>query len=80
MKLSIIMIKNILIILIFLQTSYSSIDEQKCKEETFCYKNEVMNQNSWTDLDYRSFMQKDLIDKEFSAINVTKSIRLKPNR
>ena len=74
------MIKNILILLLTLQTSYSSINEQKCKEETFCYKNEVMNQISWTDLDYRSFMQKDLIDEEFSAVNVTKSIRLKPNR
>ncbi len=75
------MMSFVFLVLTLLAVSELAAEDEIClADKSYCDKNKEKIQVNWMDIDYRTFMQKDLVEDEFTAINVTKSARLKPNR
>ena len=71
----------VFLVLTLLAVSELATEDETClADKSHCDANKEKIQVNWLDIDYRTFMQKDLVEDEFTAINVTKSARLKPNR
>ena len=69
-----------LLLNMFAVSELATEDKICLADRSQCDKSDEKLLVDWMDIDYRTFMQKDLVEDKFTAINVTKSARLKPNR